>query len=186
MLYVVGDIYEGFKGWWNSLGKRELVIIDSHADPISFASTNGTEIILTKDILDDTFDKVNVKMLVLLGCNAGHYSYTESMARAFANKITGKVLASDGTVVGSWYDYIISSNVTFYSNDDTTFQDFVVKREGANAKKRTNIGWMVYVGMGKDKYSARAYSMAKNGLRKLPVSVICEFITNSSFYNSFK
>lgn len=47
--------------------------------------------------------KVNCKALIILGCNAGHYTHIwNNIAYEFSQKISGITVASDGTVGTAW------------------------------------------------------------------------------------
>ena len=177
--YKMGDDYASFKEWWNNLGYRDLVIINTHGEPITFLSEDNGLAILTNVKVADWLEKQQVKLLVLLGCNCGHFDYKKSIARAFANKITGKVVASDGTVITNSGDNY--TNLWYESVCDSKFRGLYV-----NEYLRPNYGWLVYVGTNVTQYSARIYYMGGTGYMELTVGTIANFIKYPAFYNAFK
>lgn len=88
----------------------------------------------------DALEFKSIDVLILLGCNAGHYDYKWSnVAYAFNKRITGCVVASEGTVKsGNLND--IGGAASFKSIKDGTFNDICIRATG---KKRDNRGWIV-------------------------------------------
>lgn len=182
-LYRVGDTKVSFEKWWDSLGKTDLVIINCHAIPAKL-SVNGYTYLVSEPGVNN-LKKADIKLLVLLGCNAGHFSVAKNMANAFANIITGKVVASDGTVYTNKYKNtyfnlftIVNGYVSYRSDYDEEFKKYC----GENS--RTNYGWLVYVGRNND--TSRIYFLGNGAIKKLTVEIMCELIDNSKLYNSYK
>lgn len=173
---------EDFITWWTGLGKRDLVIINTHADEEKLYINKDGTLLITKDAVNSFPKKADIKWLVLLGCNAGHFSYTDSIARFFSNRITGKVVASDGTVQTNLYFNILNSVISFTSKKDTTF-DLLV--EEADRPKRKNYGWLVFVGTAVRGGNARVYYL-NGGTQKLTIKAICNLVDNAKSYFSYK
>lgn len=120
----------------------------------------------------------------MLGCNAGHFSNDHCIARYFANKVTGKVIASDGSVEASG----ISLWPGYYGFLSTASNAFKVLHPEED--KRNNYGWLVYVGTGKGKDNSLAriyYAVDSKGIKKLTVLAMCNLIDNGGAYlNRYK
>ncbi|MCI9370533.1 MAG: RHS repeat-associated core domain-containing protein [Lachnospiraceae bacterium] len=173
---MASDSSTDFRKWWRSLERYNLAIINSHATPTRLTSSAGFKFDYS-DVVNYC-DKISLKLLVILGCNAGHFDESRSIARAFSNKITGKVIASDGTVQTNAYLNLCGWYISFSSLKDKTFQNLCPK-----TSNRSNYGWLVFVGTGRDSYSARIYRL---NTMKLTANIIAEFIDNSKVYNSYK
>ena len=88
-------------------------------------------------------EKKDIKLLILLGCNCGHWDYrTKNIAWYFSKKITGGVLASDGTVYinkkETWYG---EKSISYTSEGDGKFKELFL-----TATQRDNKGWLLYIG----------------------------------------
>lgn len=174
---MVSNSSVDFRTWWRSLERYDLAIINSHADPEKLTNNSEGFSFDYSDVV--TFcDEISLKLLVILGCNAGHFDSSRSIARAFSNKITGKVIASDGTVQTNAYLNLLGWYISFSSLNDDIFQDLCPK-----TSKRSNFGWLVFVGTGMDSYSANIYRL---NTTKLTANIIAQFIDNSKIYNSYK
>lgn len=173
---MASDSSTDFRQWWRSLERYDLAIINSHATPTRLTSSAGFKFEYS-DVVSYC-DKISLKLLVILGCNAGHFDNTRSIARAFSNKITGKVIASDGIVRTSLYLNLFGWYISFSSLNDDTFRGF-----RPSSSNRSNYGWLVFVGTGRDSYAARIYRL---NTMKLTANIIGEFIDNSKVYNSYK
>lgn len=76
-----------------------------------------------------------IKCLILLGCNAGHYDYIwNNVAYEFSKRISGCVMASDGTV------YSVSGP-KFASRADESWKEYTHKK---NSSRKQNWGWVIY------------------------------------------
>jgi hypothetical protein len=121
--------YSTFKSRWNSLTIQDIVVVNCHANPTRMQNISIDEIRRLK--------YKNIQALILLGCNAGHYDYKyENVAFEFSKKISGCVLASDGTVY--------SNTITpFLSKPDATWKFY---KNLKKSKRIVNRGWVVYDG----------------------------------------
>lgn len=128
-------IYECEK-YWNNLSGESLVIINTHGDPIQL---QGSGCITCNDV-SMKFDYKKISLVVLLGCNNGHYNYI-NIARYFANSISGQVLASDGTVCSQCELAKKGEEPFFISDADSTFQAYC---KLADDEGRENYGWLGY------------------------------------------
>ena len=97
---VYNGTFESFKTKWNAVDQSSnadhYVVIDSHGN------SNG----ITGTVLEDirTLKRISCNTLVLLGCDCGHYdSCYNNAAYEFCKKVTGAVIASDGTVSSSYF-----------------------------------------------------------------------------------
>ncbi len=173
--YKCGSTKEDFETWWNRTNGCDIAFISTHGEP---AILCDKKIIVTKTDVDN-LKYVNIKLLVILSCNTGHIDVTSSIAKRFANRITGKVIASDGTVCGKGGSSLFK--IFFESRDDEYFQQYV---KGAS---RTNYGWLVFVGLHNSDKDARVYNLGiGKGTRILTVSALFELIDSSKLYNSYK
>ncbi len=85
-----------------------------------------------------SLDWQSIPVLILLGCNAGHYDYTYSnVAYAFSKRISGVVVASDGTVYPGLLNSV-GDAATFTSKADDDFDEY------CKTNIRTNKGWVRY------------------------------------------
>lgn len=116
---------------WNydaKSGKEfDVCVVNCHANPKTMY--NG---ITASDIRK--LEKLDCKCLILLGCNAGHYDLIwENIAYEFSKKVTGVVVASDGTVVSKeMYGYL------------QTFKSIMDKYYYKYTDNRKNYGWVIY------------------------------------------
>lgn len=160
----VSDTTEGFKNWWNSLNGKDIGIINSHG---SFSSigleVNGIPKSIWKVDKKEVLPKINLKVLLLLGCECGHYSdlYFNTIANYFAKRITGIVIASDQKVITKRNGPII----WFDSNSDYD-------------KNRDSIayGWMIYNG---------TYDTYYFELYKMTMHYIINFVSGG-YYKNYK
>ncbi|MDO5151563.1 MAG: hypothetical protein Q4D76_19600, partial [Oscillospiraceae bacterium] len=80
-------------------------------------------------------EKIKCKLLIILGCNSGHYDYKKSNpAYCFAKRINGVVIASDGTV----YSSRSYGELVFNSIADNHYLGYCKKQT------RPNKGWLIY------------------------------------------
>ena len=110
--------------------------------------------------------------MILLGCNAGHYDFKlTNVASAFSKRITGCVVASDGSVKIGKFSTIIGS-VKFESVKDKDFDGI-----------RDNEGWIVY------KYGRKnnkQYSFTGILGKTVTVESIIDSIIDNYFFSSYK
>ena len=144
--YNITKITEGksgsLKNAWNNLGNNEVVIINCHGKP---QNINGMSVDGVKNL-----QYKNIKLLILLGCNNGHYKYMWSnIGCAFSSKISGTVVCSDGSV---------EHKSTTASSYVSTASESWKKLTGDN-KRKNNYGWGYYY---RDKnYVHLSYSLGK-------------------------
>ncbi len=132
---------QSFVSTWNSMSSRTVVVINTHGDCDHICTYGGMyEMINLRDILGceglPGIQRNNLALLWILACSSGHYDARESnIARAFACKTTGLVVASDGIVEPTILSYLggkIAFKVTTGSIGWLTY-------------KSTNYGSSVYV-----------------------------------------
>ena len=123
-----------FSNKWNTLKNQDVVVILSHGTYNSLDHLSSSNIQKLK--------KINCKLLIILGCNCGHYDYTNlNIAYEFSKKITGVTIASDGTVLLSYK----KKQLTLQSAADKDFFSFC-------RRKRPNVGWIMYEYRNKKSY----------------------------------
>lgn len=89
---------------WNYSNTNSVIIVNSHGCSTSIG-TKGPEITIDISMVR-RLNKKTLGLLWLLGCNCGHYDFNipeSNIVRAFAKKITGAVIAADGTVKACWF-----------------------------------------------------------------------------------
>lgn len=133
---TTSDKESTFVDRWNqaaSSGKTyEVFVVNCHANPTQMY--NG----LTRSDVRN-LKKLDCKCLILLGCNAGHYDYLwENLAFEFAKKVTGVVVASDGTVQSGWAN-VFGLNMSFLSVADKSYTAWF-----SGTTYRKNYGWVIY------------------------------------------
>ncbi|MEE1516748.1 MAG: RHS repeat-associated core domain-containing protein [Lachnospiraceae bacterium] len=147
-LWTVSNNMNSLETMWNNMGTTSFVVINTHASPKNLGNgtgnSNDTDKLTIAEINNLNYKKVDT--LVLLGCNAGHYEYvTTNVAYAFCKRISGCVIASDGTVYSD-SQYAVWNpieEVDFKSKNDITFRKH--RNEGSNNKSsRDNYGWIVF------------------------------------------
>ena len=100
-----------FVSEWNSMSNRSVVVINTHGSYTSINTDGGAdEQIFIRDVMGyDGFpglQRKNIALLWILACSSGHYDARENnIARAFARKTTGLVIAADGAV---WITFLSS------------------------------------------------------------------------------
>lgn len=157
--YVNSDSRDDFIKWWNSLNGQDIAFIRSHGTPTSIGT--GSSIIYNSHSNAASLDKVDVKMLVLSGCNCGHWNYWyNGIARVFARKITGVVLADDGTTHWEAVNWLIYKTISFTSMKDSVFTKYA-------GSDRDNYGWILYSGKTDAKKILNIYELTVDGIYKL-------------------
>lgn len=135
--YLYSDNFNEYEAAWNSLSGYNVVLINTHATPRRLSNSsdnfgNGDSLFIYEI---DNLEFKYIPVLILLGCNAGHYDYVWSnIAHAFSKRISGCVIASDGTVQAN-----SRADVEFNSVLKQTFIDACIDN-----KKRKNYGWVAY------------------------------------------
>ena len=120
------------------------VLMNFDGNPKSIGDANGTYSI--NNITITSLQNKQMRNLILVACNAGHYSAFKNASTTYADgdygniaadlaaKINGSpVLASDGTV-----DIHPNLSNAYRSFDDKTFRDL------APGENRSNYGWLIY------------------------------------------
>ena len=119
-----------FHYYWDGIGYADVIVLNTHSYPEGMFNN-----LYIQDVRK--LRKINCKALIILGCNAGHYTYLWSnIAYEFSHKISGIVLASDGTVAGP----SSTNELTYKSVNDKYYREFLPE----NNKSRKNIGWVLY------------------------------------------
>ena len=146
---------EEFTSAWNAIGTTsnggnvKAVVNFNHADPKGIESISNEQIQLLEG-------KSFIENVVLLGCNAGHLDYIgDNPASYFAEKINGKVMASDGTMYSDTdkrygADYIgkYPGHQYWDSVNDSGFKLWIVKSPSffhhPYLTLRDNAGFVIY------------------------------------------
>ena len=124
--------YNSFKEKWKRMSAQDVVVINCHATPTKM-DKGGMGIKDLSYISKLPFK--HIKCLLLLGCNAGHYNYVWSnVAYEFSKRISGAVMASDGTVMSL-------PGLKFTSLGDSTWKKY---RDKKKSSRKKNIGWVMY------------------------------------------
>lgn len=146
---------------WNydaKSGKEfDVCVINCHASPTTlFSGLSISEIRALK--------KIKCDCLILLGCNAGHDDWRwRNVAYEFSKKVTGVVVASDGTVESEeLYRYL------------QTFKSIMDKYYYMYTDNRKNYGWVVYE-YSSSKKSTTWYS---TGLKTISMKSILNYLTD--------
>ena len=170
---------QGFKDWWDSKIGYDILYINTHGDPTYLKGKKGGETILNSMSVTGSNSYTQLKMskvkiVVLLGCNCGHWDYAEKcVAYRLATRLEcGIVWASDGTVQPERQNHIFSHKTIYYmSEDDETFQNLCNK----NNKGRDNYGWMAYTKTPK--------KVTYFEIKKLTTTVIYNLYKNDTYKN---
>ena len=137
---VYGRVYkvrcaEYFHDYWDEIGNADVIVLNTHSGPDGMFNN-----LYIQDVRK--LRKINCEALIILGCNAGHYSYVwDNIACEFSKKITGIVVASDGTVssaLNGLDDPILNSYDDV--DGDGHFRSYL----SDNDKNRDNYGWVLY------------------------------------------
>jgi len=124
---------QSFVDTWNSICDAYLIIFNCHGDFLTAGSIDVDGLYKLK--------KINCSCLWLLGCNNAHSRFeSNNIAGGFAKKISGIVVASDGTVksvYGGWT--MFGTKQEFISEGDSIWQ----KYNGTNGGKPK--GWVCYL-----------------------------------------
>lgn len=131
---------------WNSMGSIDIAFINTHGNPTCIGDGSHDYARFEYGNIS-SLQKKNCQLLILLGCNCGHYDYRKSnMAHAFLSKVTGYVIASDGTVnLGLLRMAPINGLIgkaSFKSQMDDSFTAWVIAAGGN--PNRANYGWRLY------------------------------------------
>ena len=109
---------------WNNLKDKDLVIINCHGSPLAINKLSLKAI--------SKLNYMNIKLLIILACNAGHLDHKrDNVGYAFSKKISGQVLCCDGTV---W----VIDPPQYHSIGNGAWKSYVYP------KARKHRGWVVY------------------------------------------
>ena len=164
---------EQFINSWNNLDDSfyEVVVIDTHGSYSSIGKGDG---IYANSFHYSEFSKLKyktgIKLVVLLGCNCGHYDHASSnMAWGFLKKTYGCVVASDGTVDSLAFGRFASVNDKYFKN------------QRVKNSTRGNKGWMIYAWQsGSYKYLFTGWS---SYLSCLTAKKMVKFLKNNGLLN---
>ena len=137
---VYGRVYkircaEYFHNYWDGIGNADVIVLNTHSGPDGMFNN-----LYIQDVRK--LRKINCEALIILGCNAGHYSYVwDNIACEFSKKITGIVVASDGTVGTAWEGL---EDPFFNSYDDSDQKGYFRYYLSNKDKNRKNLGWVLY------------------------------------------
>ena len=91
---------------WNRCGGMDVVVVNAHGNYWSFGNLNDSVADITISTIKNQLKTISVKALWLLPCHNGLWEKrNENIARAFSKKITGTVVAADGSVKMVWYSW---------------------------------------------------------------------------------
>ncbi|MFT3951684.1 MAG: hypothetical protein QM689_07085 [Oscillospiraceae bacterium] len=164
---TTSDNSETFIKRWNEIEKTgkecTLFVVNCHGNPTTmFNGITTTEI--------KSLKKIKCKCLLLLGCNCGHADYMwTNVASALSQKITGVVVASDGTVSSSLGN-IFGGTQTFKSKNDDGFKKWC-------KETRNNKGWLIYQ-YNSVKKSETCYT---TNLEKITIKIILDYLKDTNF-----
>lgn len=130
---LVINTAEEFREAWEKLdGHIEIMVVRGHSNPFR---AGGVDTETVRGL-----PKKDIDVLFLEGCNAGHCSHV-GVAEAFAGKVSGFVLASDGTV-----NTYPEDMMRYESVGDDRFCELAAedtsREAGDNAPR--NYGWIKY------------------------------------------
>ena len=131
---LVINTAEEFREAWEKLdGHIEMLVVRGHSNPFRAGCVDTDTV--------RGLPKKDIDVLFLEGCNAGHCSHV-GVAEAFAEKVSGFVLASDGTVKTYPEDMMRYESVS-----DDMFRELAAEdttRETGEADAPRNYGWVKY------------------------------------------
>ena len=144
-----------FREAWNKMPKDQAVVmIDCHANPNLLAPGMIDAYQIGQNKLADK----NIKVIILIGCNAGHREHydpndgkqwKQNIAEAFAKKFKCVVYAADGNVQ--------AFTLKCGKGDD---KDYWGMYNSKNSTRKTPEGWFAYDGSAGDGY-VRSYRLHK-------------------------
>lgn len=84
---------------WNKMSAKDVVVINVHGNASAIGNKNDSVADIRIQDLQYNMNNKTIVVLYLLGCHCGEYTKrNNNIARAFAKKINGTVIASDGNV----------------------------------------------------------------------------------------
>ncbi|MCR5375590.1 MAG: RHS repeat-associated core domain-containing protein [Lachnospiraceae bacterium] len=118
-----------FEQRWYTLRRIEILIVRGH----SHAQLAGG---LSLDMAK-TLPKRDIGVLLLEGCNCGHYDVPDNIAKTLSKKVTGFVIASDGEVLS-----LLKEHMYYRSAGGKAFVEW--RNEKAPGSTRQNYGWIKF------------------------------------------
>ncbi len=178
--YLISNNMNEYESKWNAMSGYDIVVFNTHGSPIGLYNEVEANSIKDSDVL--TIDEIkklkykSLKLLLIIGCNAGHWNYIwENVAWAFSTRISGYVVASDGTV--------LISGISFYSNQTASFESTQIDpfyswcNLKAKSTPRKNYGWVVYRVLANGNY----WNL-KTGLKTITVESLMNFMKTYNLY----
>ena len=144
-----------FVSEWNSMSNRTVVVINTHGSYDTIKTDGGR--IGIRDVLGleglPGLQRKTITLLWILACSCGHYDSSDNnIARAFARKTTGLVVASDG---------IVDRTVLSYLGGSIAFKVYT-----------GSIGWVTYKS---SNYGSSVY-VYKLGKKKLSLKEVLQLV----------
>lgn len=173
----ISDSRNKFIEWWNSLNGYDIAIINTHGVPRMLGTKGMSESLIRSDLVNTRLNYINVKVVVILGCNCGHFSINDNIALVLSKRVVGGiVLASDGTVLTDKSNGFLGleNSVKYTSTADDTFVQWATN--GGNTRK-TNYGWMIY-----SKTSSIVYYLSNKSLK---MDYVVNLVTSNN-YKAYK
>lgn len=148
----VTDNVQQLKKAWNSItGTVKCMFILSHGTPTSLGNCSkyNNKLIDTAGI--KKLKKKKIKKLIITGCNCGHQDYAyKNVAYCFKKKISGNVIAADGTVLGD-FENSNAEKYTFTAREDKEWKSYCFG--GPYGRRAVSAGWVKYTSSRYVKYS---------------------------------
>ncbi len=143
---VIGiNTLSDFLNIWNHIKEEDMVIINTHGD---YSKISGY---LTSYVAE-SLNYIYCRCVWILGCNCGHSHYeNENIAAVISKRVSGIVVASDGTVeslFGGLFDSV------FISEADKTWKSYKV--DSCNTKQK---GWVYYSATSEVDRSKQVYTL---------------------------
>lgn len=173
----ISDSRSKFIEWWNSLNGYDIAIINTHGVPQMLVTNESIESLINSNIVNTRLNYVNVKVVVVLGCNCGHFSINDNIALVLSKRVLGGiVLASDGTVLTDKSNGFLGleNSVKYTSVADDIFLKWATN--GGNTRE-TNYGWMIY-----SKTSSTVYYLSNKSLK---MDYVVNLVTSNN-YKAYK
>lgn len=168
---VYGLVYDTncedyFHYYWDGIEYADVIVLNTHSYPEGMFNN-----LYIQDVRK--LRKVNCKALIILGCNAGHYTYLWSnIAYEFSKKVSGTVVASDGTVGSAWEGL---DEPFFDSYDDVDDDGYFRYYLSNKDKNRKNLGWILYK---TNNVNTTWYS---TGIKIITLPSILDYLQNAGF-----
>lgn len=132
---------------WTKVKFCDIIIIETHGEPKELTDDVGYECVNLGSC--SSLGKSAAKLILLTGCNAGHFDIQNNIASKFSLLIDGCVVASDGTV-----KLVNKDIITFESMGDhkywkpytkaLQYSDGSFYYNTSDHKRTKNYGWMIY------------------------------------------